>query len=116
MSRRRGNAHKHAARQPARQQRASEATDDDAIAEWGEWLDHQYDPGYYTGGRIPPFLRNRGGSSLYGYLLLFFGGLGLLFGIAGLTGGQPASGLIIVIVISAALAAAGWRLSRGRGR
>jgi hypothetical protein len=27
----------------------------DGIREYVEWTDHQYDPGYYTGGRIPPY-------------------------------------------------------------
>ncbi|HEU5424815.1 MAG TPA: hypothetical protein VFU72_14815 [Nitrolancea sp.] len=115
MSRRHAKAHQHAVHQQ-HQESTSRPAEEDAVAEWGEWLDHQYDPGYYTGGRIPPFLRNRGGSPLFGYLLLIFGGLGLLLGIAGLAGGQPASGLLVEIVISAAMAAAGWRLSRGRGR
>jgi hypothetical protein len=31
--------------------------DDDPIADYVEWSNHRYDPGYYLGGNIPPFLR-----------------------------------------------------------
>lgn len=31
--------------------------DHDPIAEYEEWADHRYDPGYYTGGRLPPGVR-----------------------------------------------------------
>jgi len=29
----------------------------DPIADYTEWADHRYDPGYFTGGRLPPTLR-----------------------------------------------------------
>ena len=29
----------------------------DPIADYTEWADHRYDPGYYTGGRLPPTIR-----------------------------------------------------------
>ena len=31
--------------------------DDDPIGDYVEWTEHRYDPGYYTGGRIPPGIR-----------------------------------------------------------
>jgi hypothetical protein len=30
--------------------------DMDEIEKMKEWQDHQYDPGYYTGGRMPHFM------------------------------------------------------------
>jgi hypothetical protein len=29
----------------------------DPIAEYIEWSNHRYDPGYYLGGKLPPYLR-----------------------------------------------------------
>jgi hypothetical protein len=29
----------------------------DPIADYIEWTEHRYDPGYYLGGRIPPHLK-----------------------------------------------------------
>ena len=29
----------------------------DPIADYQEWSDHRYDPGYFTGGRLPPTIR-----------------------------------------------------------
>ena len=29
----------------------------DPIADYREWTDHRYDPGYFTGGRLPPTVR-----------------------------------------------------------
>lgn len=43
----RGHAHEGAPREPER----------DPIGEYREWTEHQYDPGYYTGGRLPPTIR-----------------------------------------------------------
>jgi hypothetical protein len=37
--------------------RPSHKDDRDPIAEYEEWTDHRYDPGYYTGGRMPPSVR-----------------------------------------------------------
>lgn len=41
-----------------------------------EWLDHRYDPGYFTGGNVDPLLRARRPNPL-GYLYLLVGPLGL---------------------------------------
>ena len=38
-----------------------------------EWQEHQYDPGYWTGGRIPPFLLGKRPNKMgYTYLVLGF--------------------------------------------
>jgi hypothetical protein len=29
----------------------------DPIADYKEWSDHRYDPGYFIGGRLPPWIR-----------------------------------------------------------
>ncbi len=41
----------------------------DAIQEFAEWQDHQYDPGYWTGGRIPPYLLGKRPNKM-GYVLI----------------------------------------------
>ena len=46
---------------------------DPAAAELEDWQNHQYVEGYYTGGRIPPFLRGTRPNP-YGYALLVIGG------------------------------------------
>ena len=49
----------------------------DPIADYIEWTEHRYDPGYYLGGRIPPHLRKaslgRRGRRLASWLLVIFG-------------------------------------------
>ena len=53
----------------------------DPIADYIEWTEHRYDPGYYLGGRIPPHLKkfNLGpkGRRNAGILLLISGSLGM---------------------------------------
>ncbi len=39
------------------------------IEEIKEWQDHQYDPGFYTGGRIPPFYKKPGSPKLFASVL-----------------------------------------------
>jgi len=34
-----------------------------SVRRWREWLNHQYEPGYWVGPRIPPFLIGRGRGS-----------------------------------------------------
>jgi hypothetical protein len=55
----------------------------DPIAALEEWHDHQYDPGHYIGGRLPPYLLGKR-PNLYGCTLLASGilmaGL-MLFGV-----------------------------------
>ncbi len=54
---------------------------DPAAAEFKDWQDHQYVEGYYTGGRIPPYLRGRRPNP-YGYALLASGGcFAVMFGV-----------------------------------
>jgi hypothetical protein len=42
-----------------------------AIERWKEWINNQYNPGYFTGGQIAPIYRVKGKS--VGILFLFFG-------------------------------------------
>lgn len=48
---------------------------DDYLQDLQDWQNHQYTPGYYTGGRIPPQLKH--GRKRMGYLYLF---LGIIYG------------------------------------
>ncbi|MBZ4647439.1 MAG: hypothetical protein JG777_2928 [Clostridia bacterium] len=45
----------------------------DYINEFIEWQNHQYDPGYYTGGRIPPYIKKPERPKLFGWTLLIAG-------------------------------------------
>jgi hypothetical protein len=51
------------------------------IADYIEWTEHRFDPGYYLGGRIPPHLKTATlgpkGRRRMGVLLSVFGGVGL---------------------------------------
>ncbi len=42
---------------------------DNPIQSFTEWQDHQYDPGYWTGGRIPPYLLGKRPNKM-GYILI----------------------------------------------
>ena len=48
-----------------------------ALRAYREWIAHRYDPGYFTGGCLPPFMRatdfNRRGRRLFGLSLLLQG-------------------------------------------
>ena len=91
--------------------------DGDALQDWGDWLDHQYVPGYYTGGRIPPFLRRSGRASPYGYVLVVGGVFTLLAMIVVAFGGQGRllqPGPLVGLAISALQVGAGLRLARPR--
>lgn len=87
----------------------------------GTWLDHQYDPGYYTGWRIPPFMRRAGHAahvrrpSRLGYLFIATGALTLLgilaVSIAG--GGLSLPSLLVACGIGPLQVLVGWQLSRG---
>jgi hypothetical protein len=44
-------------RKPRQQGRGSKKEERDPIADYKEWSDHRYDPGYFTGGRLPPGVR-----------------------------------------------------------
>jgi len=48
----------------------------DIIRRYREWIDHRYDPGYWTGGYLLPCFRrfsyNRRGRRRLGYFVLFY--------------------------------------------
>jgi hypothetical protein len=44
----------------------------DAIKDAHEWLNHRYDPGYFTGGNINPIFRRQRPNKA-GYILITFG-------------------------------------------
>ena len=49
----------------------------DYIDEHEEWQRHQFDPGHFTGGRIPVWIKNPGNRKGLGSVLLI---LGLMYG------------------------------------
>ncbi len=46
----------------------------DPLRDWTDWQDHQYLPGYWVGGKIPPYLLGKR-PNRFGYLLIA-GGIG----------------------------------------
>jgi len=42
----------------------------DYLKDLKEWQDHQYDPGYYLGGRIPHYIKSPGNRKFLGVALL----------------------------------------------
>ena len=52
------------------------ADERDPVATWRGWLDHQYDPGYWVGERVPPIVLGPRPNPL-GYLLVLLGSLGI---------------------------------------
>ncbi|HET9016000.1 MAG TPA: hypothetical protein VFN57_10420 [Thermomicrobiaceae bacterium] len=107
-----------AKRQRSHARRGPRATEqpDDAVRGWSEWLDHQYDPGYYVGGRVPPRLRRTGRRSPYGYVLLVTGGIVAAPVVISAVRGAGVSlpGPAVVLVIAALSMGAGLRLVRPR--
>jgi hypothetical protein len=88
---------------------------EDSINEWREWVDHQYVPGYYAGGRIPPISRLSRRPSYLGYTLVATGSLFLMMIL--LAGPGTGAGLWlwfgVGIGFSLLQILAGLRLARG---
>jgi hypothetical protein len=93
------------------------------LREWREWSDQQYNPGYWTGGRVPPFFKRRRPGA-YGYVHIVGGILGLiLFGAmpiaAYVYNGRLEVGHLLVLpflALSGVELVAGVRLVRGPHR
>jgi len=68
-----------------------------------EWQEHQYDPGYWTRGRIPPYLLGKRPNKM-GYTWLVLGFLWLIISIV--------SGEVIMFLLAAGLIAVGVVLLR----
>ncbi len=50
----------------------------DYINEFVEWQEHQYVPGYYTGGKIPPFVTKPGRPGMMGIIMVITGSFTIL--------------------------------------
>ncbi|QUH28721.1 hypothetical protein [Vallitalea guaymasensis] len=54
--------------------------DDKNIEDINEWMEHQYDPGHYLGGNVPPAYKNPANKKALGLLLLIMGlGVGIIY-------------------------------------
>lgn len=42
----------------------------DPAPDYTEWVRHRYDPGYYLGGRIPPYLKRKRDGNSWGWVLI----------------------------------------------
>ena len=76
-----------------------------AVERWRKWQAHQYLPGYFAGGRVPPFYRgrrpNRFGCGLVLLRLLATAGVAA----AALTAAWPwSSGTALAVVVSVGMA------------
>jgi hypothetical protein len=54
----------------------------DYIDQHGEWQTHQYDPGYFTGGRVPVWLKYPGNPKRIGIVFLIVGIFYFLFSVS----------------------------------
>lgn len=77
----------------------------ESIEELKEWQDNQYNPGYYTGGKIPPYVDIPPKTGLFGK---FYVKAAKLVGVIDILAG---AGLIFIgaIIISGLYASWGWR-------
>jgi ABC-type multidrug transport system fused ATPase/permease subunit len=54
--------------------------EDKNIQDVNEWIEHQYDPGHYLGGNVPPAYKNPANKKALGLLLLIIGlGVGIIY-------------------------------------
>lgn len=83
------------------------------MREFREWQETQYRPGYWVGGKIPPFLKGKRPSK-YGHVLLatgFVSGLAVaLMAFSGSSGDAVSSSVFVLIAVLQL--AAGARLLR----
>lgn len=70
----------------------------DATTKWREWLDHQNDPGYWTGGRFNPMV-----SVVYPYIFVFLGSCFLLAACIGLLSGKSHLSDVIWTIVGGGL-------------
>lgn len=67
----------------------------DGLGNWIDWQKHQYLPGYWVGGKVPPYLPGKRPNK-FGYLLLATGiGTFLIVGLRALLSGANADPLEI---------------------
>jgi protein-S-isoprenylcysteine O-methyltransferase Ste14 len=82
---------------------APEGFDDTAVEEWRDWEEHQYLPGYYTGGRVPGwYLRpwTKGFAAIQIAVASVFG-LGLIAALAASAyGGSFQLPIVVVAVVA----------------
>lgn len=85
----------------------------DTLKEWRDWLKHQYVPGYYTGGRVPPFYRGPR-PNRFGYVFLATGLIALAAALLSLTSGSGWLWDAVLAAFGALEIIAGIKLLSGR--
>ena len=80
-----------------KRRKTQKARQANGLESWVEWQEHQYVPGYYTGGRIPPYLLGRR-PNRYGCLLVVMGILILVGGVAFGLGGPDDEGTMGFVI------------------
>ena len=63
-----------------------------------DWMDNRYNPGFYTGGRIPPFYKYP--RKPLGYALLIFGIIDLAFAYMARIGGSDTGSVLFLFLFS----------------
>ncbi|MEQ8201417.1 MAG: hypothetical protein ABRQ24_08375 [Syntrophomonadaceae bacterium] len=87
----------------------------DYLNDLEEWQDHQYDPGYWTGGNIPPYLKYP--RRPLGIILVVMGGfslLGMAMGVIADFSFANAFGSSIGLLVGLLFLAAGIKIIRAR--
>jgi hypothetical protein len=84
----------------------------DPFADWREIQDHQYDPGYWTGGRVHPLYRRGKRPNKYGWVLVILGMFVIMNACASLGhGGWQTTTAMLAIAVSIVCIFAGVRLA-----
>ncbi len=81
--------------------------DPNYINEFVEWQEHQYVAGYYTGGRIPPYVTKPGKPGIIGKIMIITGSFTLLMFVIAFIVGLSTQNIFQDFVSSLALAGVG---------
>jgi hypothetical protein len=76
----------------------------DPFADIREWQDHMYDPGYFTGGRLPPLLKARR-PNRHGWVLIVSSLFSAFFAADFLRSGDIGPALYVIFVAAVFLVA-----------
>lgn len=79
----------------------------DYINEFVEWQEHQYVPGYYTGGKIPPFVTKPGRSGMMGIIMVITGSFTIVMFLIAFIVGLSTQNIFQDLASSLALVGAG---------
>jgi len=75
----------------------------DPAPDYTEWIEHRYDPGYYTGGRIPPYLKRKPGGpgSPIGWVFIVGAAIALVIVVAEIRQNRGIESILNTIFVAA---------------